>query len=105
VRFSLRAEPAEPLPSGARVALFTTGAPASEGVEPVVASANLARRAALASDLDRAAAQGCDVYLTELKAAAIDTVARRAVDEGARVLFVRNRVVGADQALLELADA
>jgi cyclic 2,3-diphosphoglycerate synthetase len=105
VPFSLRAEPAEPLPSGARVALFTTGAPACEGVDPVVASTNLARRGALAADLDRAAAEGCDVYLTELKAAAIDTVARRAVEEGARVVFVRNRVMGADEALLELANA
>ena len=39
--------------------------------------------AALAADLDRAAAAGCDVYLTELKAAAIDTVARRAAEHGA----------------------
>ena len=45
---------------------------------------------------------GCDVYLTELKAAAIDTVARRARDEGARVVFVRNRPVGVDEALLEV---
>jgi cyclic 2,3-diphosphoglycerate synthase len=105
VRFSLRPEPAEPLPEGARVALFTTGAPACEGVEPVVASANLARRSALAADLERAAAERCDVYLTELKAAAIDTVARHAAERGARVAFVRNRPVGVDDALLELADA
>jgi cyclic 2,3-diphosphoglycerate synthetase len=95
-------EPAEPLPPGARVALFTTGAPACEGVEPVVASANLSRRAALAGDLERAAAERCDVYLTELKGAAIDTVARRAEAEGARVAFVRNRPLGIDDALLGL---
>ena len=105
LRFSLRPEPAEPLSDGARVALFTTGAPGCQGVEPLVASANLARRAALAADLDRAAAAGCDVYLTELKAAAIDTVARHAAEHGARVVFVRNRPVGVDDALLELADA
>ncbi len=35
-------------------------------------------------------------YLTELKAAAIDTVAERAATEGARVVFVRNRPVGLD---------
>jgi cyclic 2,3-diphosphoglycerate synthetase len=105
VRFSLRAEPAEPLPPDARVALFTTGAAACEGVEPLVASANLARRGALAEDLERAAAAGCDVYLTELKAAAIDTVARQAADNGARVVFVRNRPVGVDDALMELAGA
>jgi cyclic 2,3-diphosphoglycerate synthase len=103
VRFSLRPEPAEPLPPDARVALFTTGAPSCEGVEPLVASANLARRSALADDLERAAAAGCDVYLTELKAAAIDTVARHAAAEGARVVFVRNRPVGVDDALMELA--
>ena len=104
LRFELRPEPAEPLPDGARVALFTTGAPACEGVEPVVASTNLARRAALAEDLDRAAEEGCDVWLTELKAAAIDTVARRARAEGARLVFVRNRPAGdgLDEALRRL---
>jgi cyclic 2,3-diphosphoglycerate synthetase len=105
VRFTLWPEPTEPLPDGARVALFTTGAPGCEGVEPVVASTNLARRAALAADLERAAAAGCDVYLTELKAAAIDTVARHALERDARVVFVRNRPVGVDDALMELAGA
>jgi cyclic 2,3-diphosphoglycerate synthase len=102
--FSLRPEPLEQLPKGARVALFTTGAPAVEGVEPLVASANLARRPALAGDLDRAAELGCDVYLTELKAAAIDTVAMQARAEGARVVFLRNRPAGdgLDDALIEL---
>jgi hypothetical protein len=71
-------------------------------VEPVVASANLARRSALAADLDRAAAERCDVYLTELKAAAIDTVAVRARAEGARVIFVRSRPEGVDEALVNL---
>ena len=70
-------------------------------------STNLARRSELAADLDRAAAEDCDVYVTELKAAAIDTVAERAAAEGARVAFVRNRPVGLDAdldaALLELA--
>jgi len=103
LRFELLAEPAEPVPEGGRVALFTTGAPAVEGVEPVVSSTNLARRSALAEDLARAEAESCDVYLTELKAAAIDTVARRAAERGARVIFVRNRPVGVDDALMELA--
>jgi cyclic 2,3-diphosphoglycerate synthase len=104
LRFELRPEPAEALPDGARVALFTTGAPACEGVEPLVASANLARRAALAEDLDRAVSERCDVWLTELKAAAIDTVARRAREEGARLVFVRNRPAGdgLDEALVKL---
>jgi cyclic 2,3-diphosphoglycerate synthetase len=104
LRFELRPEPAEPVPSGARVALFTTGAPACHGVDPIVASVNLARRAALSDDLDRAVDAGCDVWLTELKAAAIDTVARRARKEGARLAFVRNRPVGdgLDDALVKL---
>jgi cyclic 2,3-diphosphoglycerate synthetase len=102
VPFSLRPEPLESLPERARVALFTTGSDAVDGVDPVVVSTNLARRAALAADLDRAAAERCDVYLTELKAAAIDTVATRARAEGARVIFVRNRPVGVDEALVRL---
>jgi cyclic 2,3-diphosphoglycerate synthase len=102
LRFTLEPEPAEALPDGARVALFTTGARRCAGVEPRVVSTNLARRAALAADLDRAAAERCEVYLTELKAAAIDTVARHARDLGARVVFVRNRPVGVDDALVKL---
>ena len=108
LRFELRPEPAQELPGGARVALFSTGDGRPADLEPVVASSNLARRAALAEDLDRAAAEGCDVYLTELKAAAIDTVAARARREGAQIVFMRNRPVGVDgdldAALMELAD-
>jgi cyclic 2,3-diphosphoglycerate synthetase len=94
LRFRLRPEPAEPLPQGARVALFTTGAGRCEGVEPAVVSTSLADRAALAGDLERAVAERCDIYLTELKAAAIDTVAVAAVAHGAGVAFVRNRPLG-----------
>ncbi len=102
VPFRLEPEPLEPLPEGARVAVFTTGGPAPAGLEPVVLSHQLARRGALADDLERARAERCDVYLTELKAAAIDTVARAAAGDGARVVFLRNRPVGADDALLAL---
>jgi hypothetical protein len=98
-------EPAEPLPADARVALFTTGAKRCEGVDPVVTSVDLARRSHLADALDRAASERCDVYLTELKAAAIRAVARRAEAEGARVVFVRNRPVGVDDALLAVFGA
>ena len=103
VPFSLRPEPVEELPDGARVAVFTTGATDVEGVpDPVLVSTNLARRAALAGDLDRAAAERADVYLIELKAAAIDTVALRAREEAARVVFIRNRPVGIDDAIVKL---
>jgi cyclic 2,3-diphosphoglycerate synthetase len=100
--FSLEPEPAEPVPEDARVALFTTGGPGPKDLDIGVRSCNLARRPLLQTDLDRAAAERCDVYLTELKAAAIDTVARRASAEGARVVFLRNRPVGIDEALVKL---
>jgi cyclic 2,3-diphosphoglycerate synthetase len=96
MRFELRPEPAEPIRAAARVALFTTGAERCRGVEPVLVSTNLARRDVLAADLERAAAEGCEVYLTELKAAAIDTVAVEARRRGAKVAFVRNRPIGLD---------
>ena len=95
-RFALRPEPVESVDPGARAARCTTGARTCAGIEPAVASTNLARRGALAEDLRRAAAEGCDVYLTELKAAAIDTVVPHAREEGARVVFLRNRPVGLD---------
>jgi cyclic 2,3-diphosphoglycerate synthase len=107
MRFRMEPEPAESVPAGARVALFTTGAKTCAGVEPLVASTALARREELAADIDQAEREGCDFYLTELKAAAIDTVAARARDRGVAVGFVRNRPVGVDgdldAALIELA--
>jgi cyclic 2,3-diphosphoglycerate synthetase len=59
------------------------------GCRVVSFSANLADRAALERDL--AAAQPFEVLLTELKAAAIDVAARRALERGAEVVFVDNR--------------
>jgi hypothetical protein len=103
VSFTLSPEALEPLPEDARVAVFTTGAASVRGVsDPVLVSTNLAHRSKLAADIDRAAAERCDVYLTELKAAAIDTVAARARAEGARVVFIRNRPIGIDDALVKL---
>jgi len=93
VRFELRPEPVEPVDPAARAAFFTTGPGSLGGLEPVVTSRALARRGELAEDLRRAAAERCDVYLTELKAAAVDTVAEAAEAAGARVVFVRNRPV------------
>lgn len=110
LRCRLEPEPVEPPPApSSRVAVFTTGAPVSGGMDPVVASTALARRAELEHDLDRAAAERADVYFVELKAAAIDTVAVRAEREGARVIFLRNRPVAIDgdldSELLELHDS
>jgi cyclic 2,3-diphosphoglycerate synthase len=102
VRVRLEPEPAEALPADARVAFFSTGAGELAGLQPVVVSRNLARRGELAEDLARAEQKSCDVYLTELKAAAIDTVAAHARRTGARVVFVRNRVSADDADFDEL---
>jgi len=93
VRFELVPEPVAAVEPGTRVAFFTTGAGDLAGLEPVVTSRNLARRGALAEDLQRARDERCEVYLTELKAAAIDTVAEAAEAAGARLVLVRNRPV------------
>ena len=92
--FTLVPTAAEPLPDDARVAFFSTAGYALDGVEPIVASANLARRDQLESDLEAAKQQGCSHYVTELKAAAIDMVASAAERDGAKIVFVRNRPVG-----------
>ncbi|HEX8854333.1 MAG TPA: hypothetical protein VF752_01940 [Thermoleophilaceae bacterium] len=90
----LRAEPTEEVPRDARVAAFTTGAPPPSGA--IVESTNLARRSTLEADLERAVRERCDVWLVEIKAAGIDTVAERARREGARIVFLRNRPVALD---------
>lgn len=59
------------------------------GCRVVSFSSNLADRAALERDL--AGAPPFDVLLTELKAAAVDVAARRALERGADVVFVENR--------------
>jgi cyclic 2,3-diphosphoglycerate synthase len=80
----------------------------SHGCEVVGWSASLADRAALAKELD--GAQGYDVLLTELKAAAVDIGVDRARRRGAEVVFVDNRVVvlegsvDLDEALGEIVD-
>jgi cyclic 2,3-diphosphoglycerate synthase len=102
IRFDLRLRPVEPLP-GRRVAVFTTG-PAHVGdLEGVVfASRNLADRKRLEADL---AAVVADVYVVELKAAAIDVVAERATARNIPVVLACNDVLapGLEEAVLELA--
>lgn len=62
------------------------------GCRVVSVSSHLADRAALERDL--ADAPPFDVLLTELKAAAVDVAARRALERGAEVVFVDNRPKG-----------
>ena len=100
---ALEPEPAGELPHGARVALFTTAPGSAEapirarlaerGVEVEFFSSNLSNRGALQRDTELAARKGCDLFLTELKAAAVDTVAEQAERHGAQLFFLRNRPV------------
>jgi cyclic 2,3-diphosphoglycerate synthase len=87
----LRLRPVEPL-AGRRTAVFTTGpAPIDHlDAEIVHVSRNLARRDLLHEELERVDA---DVYLVELKAAAIDVVAEAALERGARVVLAANDVL------------
>ena len=87
----LRLRPAEPL-RGRRTAVFTTGpAPTDElDAEIVHVSRNLARRDALREELEQIDAE---VYLVELKAAAVDVVAEAALARGADVVLAANDVV------------
>jgi len=87
----LRLQPIAPL-QGRRVAVFTTGPAPTDHLDAdvVTVSRNLADRAKLREDLARTDA---DVYLVEIKAAAIDVVAEAALERGAQVVFADNEVV------------
>ncbi len=85
---------------GRRVAYFTTAAPRAlpaltahlteaHGAEVVLVSGDLARRPALAEAVRRAQAVA-DVFLTEIKAAAIDVVAEAAAEAGKQIVFCDN---------------
>ena len=91
VRADLRLRPAVPL-AGRRVAVFTTGAAPTDHLdaEVVSVSRNLADRQRLRDDL---AGADADVYLVEIKAAAIDVVAEAARERGVEVVFAANEVV------------
>ena len=98
----LRLRPISPL-QGRRVAVFTTGAAPTDHLdaEVVSVSRNLANRAQLSEDLERTDA---DVYLVEIKAAAIDLVAVAAQARGVQVVFAENEVVAPelDEEILRL---
>jgi cyclic 2,3-diphosphoglycerate synthetase len=102
VRVDLRLRPMEPL-QGRRTAVFTAG-PASVDhldADVVHVSRNLAVREALRAELQRIDA---DVYLVELKAAAIDVVAEAAAARGVALVLAANDVTGdgLDEAVLSL---
>jgi cyclic 2,3-diphosphoglycerate synthase len=95
----LRPRPATPI-GGRRLAYFTTAPEEAHEVlaehlrtehdsEVVGISGNLARRDALRDDLDRLEAE---VYLVEIKAAAIDVVAEEAERRGVELVFADNEV-------------
>jgi cyclic 2,3-diphosphoglycerate synthase len=96
----LRPRPVEPI-EGRRVAFFTTADPSAAGIlerhlreahgaAEVSVSHNLSRRDELRADLERTEA---DLYLVEIKAAAIDVVAEAAARSGTELVFADNDVV------------
>ena len=102
VPFTLRLRPSEEL-AGRRAAVFTTGPAPTDHLdaEVVLVSRNLAKRDALREDL---ASVDAEVYVVEIKAAAIDVVAEHAAEHGRHVVLAGNDVVaeGLDEALLSL---
>jgi cyclic 2,3-diphosphoglycerate synthetase len=103
VGFELRLRPVDPL-DGRKAAVFTAGPARLDHLENVVfASQSLADRPRLARELEQVEAE---VYVVELKAAAIDVVAEHAAARGVEVVLAANDVVapGMDEALLELAE-
>ena len=117
VQVELRPRPVEPV-AGRRVAYFST-APAyahevierhlreEHGAEVTLVSGNLASREALREDLTRADA--AEVYVVEIKAAAIEVVAEAALERGVELVFADNELVPAgvldlDTELIRLAE-
>src|SRR5438093_39958 len=103
VSATLRLRPVEGL-AGRRVAVFTTGPAPTEHLDADVVhvSRSLADRAALRAELDRVDA---DVFVVEIKAAAIDVVAEAAAARGVDVVLADNEVVadGLDEVILDVA--
>ena len=107
VRFGLRLRPVEPL-AGRSAAVFTTGPAPVDHLDGVrFVSRALADRAVLREDVRRADAE---VFVVEIKAAAIDVVAEAARARGAALVFAENEVVPVpgepdlDALLLDLLD-
>jgi cyclic 2,3-diphosphoglycerate synthetase len=109
-----RPRPAEPV-RGRRVAFFTTAPSAAvprlagsladeHGAEVVLASPHLADRPRLRADVAAAEAAGAEVYLTELKAAAVDVVAEAAAASGRSLVLCDNEPVALDGDLGAVVD-
>jgi cyclic 2,3-diphosphoglycerate synthetase len=99
---------------GRRVALFTTAGregltmisahlEREYGAEVAVVSADLADRGALAAAVQRAAREA-DVFVSEIKAAAIDVVAEAAAASGRELVFLNNEPVPVAYAGLPAGD-
>jgi cyclic 2,3-diphosphoglycerate synthetase len=108
-----RPRPAEPV-RGRRVAFFTTAPPEAaprlataleedHGAEVVLVSCDLADRDRLAAAVERAATEA-DVFLTEIKAAAVDVVAEGAAAAGRELVFCDNEPVALAGDLAAAAD-
>jgi cyclic 2,3-diphosphoglycerate synthase len=117
VPVELRPRPVAPV-AGRRVAYFSTAPTEAHadierhlreehGADVVLVSGNLARREALRDEL---AGVDAELYLVEIKAAAIDVVAEAALERGVEVVFADNELVPVgvhdlDVELVRLADA
>ena len=102
VQTVFRPRPAQPV-RGRRVAFFTTAPEGAvprlaqaladdHGADVVLVSTGLADRSRLAADVARAAREA-DVFLTEIKAAAVDVVAEAAAAAGRELVFCDNEPV------------
>ena len=102
VQTVFRPRPAQPI-HGRKVAFFTTAPEGSvprlargladdHGADVVLVSTSLADRGRLAPDVARAAKEA-DVFLTEIKAAAVDVVAEAAAAAGRELVFCDNEPV------------
>jgi cyclic 2,3-diphosphoglycerate synthetase len=101
-----RQTPSEPI-DGRRAALFSTAPEeiherirarleGEHGVDVALISGNLSRRDELRRELETEEARSADVYLVEIKAAAIEVVAEAASERGIDVVFAENAVVPLD---------
>jgi len=108
-----RPRPVRPV-RGRRVAFFTTAPRAAlpglvrvlgeeHGAEVVVAAADLADRSRLGPEVSRASREA-DVFLTEIKAAAVDVVAEAADAAGKELVFCDNEPVAVQGDLGETVD-